>query len=75
MKNEKRMTGKTTRLVDSYIQHLFVFGWVIIMDHQGDKNTHDEIFRRTINRLEMEHGQYNMVKYSINRKLRKITLI
>lgn len=51
-------TGRTTRLVDKYIQELFTGKAVKIVDHDG---TSDKIMKILINRLTTEHEGITIV--------------
>ena len=51
-------TGRTTRLVDKYIQELFTGKAVKIVDHDG---TSDKIMQILINRLTTEHEGITIV--------------
>lgn len=51
-------TGRTTRLVDKYIQELFTGRAVKIVDHDG---TSDKIMKILINRLTTEHEGITIV--------------
>lgn len=51
-------TGRTTRLVDKYIQELFTGKAVKIVDHDG---TSDKIMQILINRLTTEHKGITIV--------------
>lgn len=51
-------TGRTTRLVDKYIQELFTGRAVKVVDHDG---TSDKIMKILINRLTTEHEGITIV--------------
>lgn len=51
-------TGRTTRLVDKYIQELFTGKAVKVVDHDG---TSDKIMKILINRLTTEHEGITIV--------------
>lgn len=50
-----RQSGRSTRLVDKYIQDLFTNGEVIITDHYDTKASHIFLLHRVLKRLESEH--------------------
>lgn len=50
-----RRTGRTTRLVDQYIQMLFKDGQIIIRDHHDTDKMHEFTFRTVLTRLQVEH--------------------
>ena len=51
----ERQTGRTTRLVDSYIQELFTKGKIIVRDHAPSEEAHKILFERILDRLLAEH--------------------
>lgn len=50
-----RHTGRSTRLVDQYIQELFNKGEVIVTDHHNTRMADEFTFKTMINRLKSEH--------------------
>ena len=52
---EPRRSGKSTRLVDKYIQDLFIFGEVEIKDHIDFDQSHELLRQRVLDRLYAEH--------------------
>jgi hypothetical protein len=51
-----RATGRSTRLIDFYIQQLFTTGKIKVEDHYGLNNYgHESTFERTLRRLQSEH--------------------
>lgn len=52
-----RSTGRTTRLVDYYIQQLFQNkgAYVVICDHYDSVNSHRRLYDLVVNRLQTEH--------------------
>ena len=52
---EKRGTGRTTRIIDKCIQHFFKDGYVTCNDHHDDYNNHREVTNRVKQRLILEH--------------------
>lgn len=50
-----RASGKTTRLVDSYIQLLFTTGAIEVFDCEGMQRSDAYLFDRIIDRLKIEH--------------------
>lgn len=51
----KRRSGRTTRLVDYYIQKLFTTGEIKIKDHHDTEQAHKLIFNKIRRRLSEEH--------------------
>lgn len=61
---EDRNTGRTTRLVDEYIQILFTKGSTgIIRDHYGTSNSDLFLKDLILNRLRNEHRNTNISIY------------
>lgn len=60
--------GITTRLADNYIQNLFVFKKVEVLDHKD----HERLWCIIMNRLNLEHRD---VKIHANRELLTISLV
>lgn len=60
MDDELRATGRTTRLVDKYIQDLFNNRgeWITVIDHWGSRHANDYLVERIIKRF---HNEYNAV--------------
>lgn len=52
-----KSTGRTTRLIDYYIQQLFQNKgeYVVICDHYDSVNSHRRLFDLIVNRLQTEH--------------------
>jgi hypothetical protein len=50
-----RYSGRSTRLIDSYIQGLFMNGTVTIKDHQGTAQSDRWLADRVMRRLSYEH--------------------
>lgn len=55
---EQMKEGRTTRLVDDYVQQFFMNGYVMIRDHFDDYRAHQRTFYLVINRLIAEHNDY-----------------
>lgn len=55
--NDNRVCGKSTRLIDYYIQELFenIDNWVLIQDHYPQNNNHALLCKRIAKRLYIEH--------------------
>lgn len=55
---KKRKTGRTTRLVDAFVQELFEKRgeWVNIFDHYHERNASELLIKRIVARLKNEHG-------------------
>lgn len=63
----KRCTGKTTRLVDYYIQELFNSGTTgIIKDVDGAKQGDYVLYLKILSRLQFEHNFNNLVGKKFN---------
>lgn len=56
-----RRTGRSTLLIDYYIQELFTCGIVAIFDHHETREAHRDLLHRVLKRLELEH--YGAYKY------------
>ena len=52
---EKRSTGRTTRIIDKCIQQLFQTGECTIIDHSGQRHSNWLIMDRIVRRLMIEH--------------------
>lgn len=55
---EDRATGRSTRLVDMYVQEFFTSPQgtsVLILDHWDDPRAHRSLLDRVISRLRIEH--------------------
>lgn len=60
MKDELRSTGKTTRLVDEYVQKYFtepLFTPIVVKDHVDDYKSNFELLDKLRKRLEREFGE------------------
>ncbi len=53
--SKMRRSGRTTKLVDKYIQTLFTTGKVLVHDHHHTNNADRNCFNMVINRLLIEH--------------------
>ena len=51
-----RATGRTTRLIDYYIQELFIKGEILVKDHDSTRDIDRRLFRLVFNRLSNEHS-------------------
>lgn len=51
-----RRSGRSTRLMDSFVQQLFNEGEVKIYDHHPLRNSDRHLFNRVLKRLYKEHG-------------------
>lgn len=52
-----RRTGRTTRIIDSLIQEIFLTGSCIVRDHKGNLQIYMKQHKdRILKRLEIEHG-------------------
>ena len=52
---ENRNSGRSTRLVDLYIQDIFTKGCCIVKDHFDHKAADECLIIKTVNRLYNEH--------------------
>jgi hypothetical protein len=61
MEEVDRGTGRTTRLVDKYIQDIFnnPNKFITIEDHYPHNVAHLYLFNRISDRLKIEHGRLN----------------
>ena len=53
---EKRASGRTTRLIDKYIQELFTKKEVVIKDHYRNAQADYFLSERVLRRLALEHS-------------------
>lgn len=63
----KRRDGNTTRLVDYYIQLLFIHTTIIVFEKQENINTSKYLFKKIIKRLESEYSTmflYEKITYN-----------
>jgi hypothetical protein len=56
----ERRSGRTTRLIDYYIQELFIRGETTVMDHHRSESfyTKNVVFKKLLKRLSFEHQIY-----------------
>lgn len=54
----ERHTGRTTRLIDGYIQQLYDQrgDWIVIEDHYNSKSANDMLLKKVLQRLHNEHS-------------------
>ena len=52
----KRRAGNSTRQIDYTIQLLFLGYVVLVQDHSGVLGATQDLFKRILRRLEIEHG-------------------
>lgn len=52
-----RRRGRTSRLVDFYIQELFTKGEIEVRDHYDHKNAHRFLLSRIVNRYNNEYSK------------------
>lgn len=55
---EKRRTGRTTRIVDQCIQELFTEGVTKVVDHTNNHVSNSRLWKRLLHRLSFEHNCY-----------------
>ena len=53
--SEARRSGRTTRLLDFYLQQLFTHKPVPLLDHHPSSKAHEHLYRNFQRRLEVEH--------------------
>lgn len=58
-----RMTGRSTRLVDGYVQRLFAGGAVEVRDHVNKRQCHLRLTDRVVRRLAYEHPSVKLDVY------------
>ena len=73
---DARAVGNTTRLIDWYIQKLFIEGEITVTDHyphdRADKNTFSRVIRRLISEHNLEGRQASFVIDYNKRKIHYI---
>lgn len=71
-----RLRGRTTRLVDSYIQDIYEHQgeWVEIEDHNSTPQDNRIVLNRIIARMELEHNG-DVIKIDKRHKIPKIMLV
>lgn len=75
MEDKFRATGRSTRLVDKYIQEFFTNPQgvsVYILDHWDDTRYHNDLLERVISRLKTEHPH---VHFSVDRVTNSIMIV
>ena len=73
MEDENRCTGRSTRLIDEYIQKLFTTGCVTVIDHCNEKHNNMVLLTKIMSRIKNEHPHI-LEKISINKGSLKIKL-
>lgn len=66
-----RMTGRSTRLIDEYIQTLFNEGSVKVRDHHFTRHSDKFLFDRVVRRLKNEH-RHDSFEYNTNHQTIKL---
>ena len=68
----RRMTGRTTQMVDEFIQKLYKNEgeWVEIYDHYPSRNADRMIMEKIIRRMQFEHPQDKLEIDKLNNKLK-----
>lgn len=71
MEDQLRATGRTSRLVDSYIQELFNNKEIEVRDHFTNTRAHKDLLKRIVNRYNNEYnrGFQKLVIKDLNVKL------
>lgn len=62
MEELNRRTGRTIRLVDSYIQELYNNKIITVKDHYDHKAAHEDLYLKIRKRLFAEHSNYYISK-------------
>jgi hypothetical protein len=52
---KQRATGRTTRLVDMYVQDLFKVGFISVQDHHNEPHSHYRLADMVCDRVVYEH--------------------
>ena len=70
--SQERMTGRTTRLVDDFVQVLFdkAGTWVHISDHHHSRTGNDNILVKLIERMKREHN----ITLDVNRQRMEVRI-
>lgn len=55
MKNDKKKSGVTTKIVDRCVQEFFTKGLTHLYEGRDDKRRNDEVFEIFIQRIQNEH--------------------
>ena len=73
MEEINRGTGRTTRLIDSYIQELFKNGEIEVRDHYDSIHAHKYLVKRIVDRYnnEFNRGHQKLVIKHLNIKVIK----
>lgn len=68
----RRMTGRTTQMVDNFIQKLYKNEgeWVEIYDHYPSRNADRMIMEKIIRRMQIEHPQDKLEIDKLNNRLK-----
>ena len=68
----RRMTGRTTQMVDGFIQKLYKNEgeWVEIYDHYPSRNADRMIMEKIIRRMQFEHPQDKIEIDKLNNRLK-----
>lgn len=61
--NTIRRTGKSTRLIDQYIQQLFELGTITVHDHHESEVSHLLLKEKILKRLSFEHPFIEIKKH------------
>lgn len=72
MTNEKRRSGRTTRLADHYIQLLFTWGEVEVEDHTTMRESNEHLLNIISRRLSLEHPCMKFIISSENERIIKL---
>lgn len=71
-KHPERCSGRTTRLIDFYIQELFTHGEVEIRDHEDHWSAHQNILHRVRKRLAAEHRHVRVKRVPTTSKIKLV---
>lgn len=68
----RRMTGRTTQMVDEFIQKLYKNEgeWVGIYDHYPSRNADRMIMKKIIRRMQFEHPQDKIEVDKLNNRIK-----
>lgn len=68
----RRMTGRTTQMVDGFIQKLYKNEgeWVEIYDHYPSRNADRMIMEKIIRRMQFEHPQDKIEVDKLNNRIK-----
>lgn len=68
IENGPRKSGRSTRLINTYIEQLFQEGEAYIRDHHPYGECHKDLLGRLRKRLEEEHRMFAGIDYELTNK-------